>query len=190
MRNAFKWRHARAHLLQVGTYGYDTCSNSGICNHNTVRQRQVSSEVPPDFVCINIIKKTAPQQIWHDCSDLSSSKGFFPFNEKTAAQTWLAAQGMVPGQIERIKLFGNGVRSLFLILQGSVLHHCIIICENQVFKILAANLSWSCKKVSFFLVGNPTGNPNAWCKTFWSFKNENGTSGKTCTVDGSTKAES
>ena len=94
-----------------------------------------------------------------------SSKGFFPFYEKTAAQTWLAAQGMVPGQIERIKLFGNGVRSLFLILQGSVLHHCIIICENQVLKILAANLSWSCKKVSFFLVGNPTGNPIAWCKT-------------------------
>lgn len=60
-----------------------------------------------------------------------SSKGFFPFYEKTAAQTWLAAQGMVPGQIKRIKLFANGVRSLFLILQGSVLHHCIIICDSQ-----------------------------------------------------------
>ena len=65
-------------------------------------------------------------------SFFSKVEGFlFLFNEKTAAQTWLAAQGMVPGQIERIKLFGNGVPSLSLILQGSVLHHCIIICDSQ-----------------------------------------------------------
>ena len=95
---------------------------------------------------------------------------FFLFNrENGSADVACGTRGMAPGQIERMKLFVNGVRSLFLILQprGSVLHHCIIICDNQcafffffdgglekkalddIRYVFGGKLSWSCKKVPF-----------------------------------------